>query len=85
MLLELAIVEALVGVSQNVDDDRDALLNVFKTALAKFNPNASFGINGEPLYDCLCLIQRAKYKRAPEDLTVDLVDWAWPIENIEDN
>ena len=85
VLLELAIVEALVGVSQDVDHDRDALLNVFKTALEKFNPNAPFGANGEPLFDCLCLIQRAKYKRVPEDLTVDLIDWAWPIEDTEEN
>ncbi|MCF7987379.1 MAG: hypothetical protein K9L60_07425 [Methylovulum sp.] len=84
LLLELAIVEALVRAPEDVDHDREALLDTFKTALEKFNPNAPFGADGEPLYDCLCLIQRAKYKRVPEDLTVDLITTAWPIDNNED-
>ena len=83
VLLELSILEALVGASEHVDYDRDSLLNVFKTALEKFNPNAPFGADEEPLYDCLCLIQRAKYQRAPEDLTLDLIDLAWPTEDTD--
>lgn len=77
LLIELALLEALTLAEEGYADDRDTLLETFATALAKFNPLLPLGTNGEPLMDCICLMQRAKYKRNPENLTSALVARAW--------
>ena len=41
------------------------------------NPDAPFGANGEPLRDCIRLIQRAKFKKYPVDLTLNVAEVAW--------
>ena len=76
-LLEVAIVEALVGTSAEVDETEDRLLSTFARALGKFNPNAPFGANDEPLRECIRLIQRPKFKKYPVDLTSVIADVAW--------
>lgn len=77
LLVELALLEALALAEEGYADDRDALLFTFATALAKFNPLLPLGNNGEPLVDCICLMQRAKYKRNPESLTSALIELTW--------
>lgn len=77
VFVELAILEALVFCDEGYADDPNALLATFATALAKFNPLLPFGANGEPLMDCICLMQRAKYKRYPQNLSDALVESAW--------
>lgn len=80
LLIELALLEALALAGDGYADDRDTLLDTFANALAKFNPLLPLGSAGEPLMDCICLIQRAKYKRTPENLTTALVTQAWSEE-----
>lgn len=77
LLIELALLEALALAEEGYAEDRDVLLETFATALAKFNPLLPLGSNGEPLADCICLMQRAKYKRHPENLTTELIEQAW--------
>ena len=69
LLLELAIVESLVGTTDEMDEDKELMLDIFFNALSKFNPDTSFGANYEPLRDCIRLVQRAKFKHYPADLT----------------
>lgn len=77
LLLELAIVESLVGTTGEFDEDEALLLDVFSAALSKFNPDAAFGGNDEPLRDCIRLVQRAKFKHYPADLTSNVAAIAW--------
>ncbi|WP_425916448.1 hypothetical protein [Pseudomonas sp. GWSMS-1] len=77
LLIELALLEALALAEEGYADDRDALLQTFANALAKFNPLLPLGSDGEPLMDCIYLMQRAKYKRNPENLTTALITRAW--------
>jgi len=77
LFIELALLEALALAEEGYADDREALLETFAKALAKFNPLLPLGSAGEPLVDCICLMQRAKYKRTPENLTAALVARAW--------
>lgn len=77
LFIELALLEALALADEGYADDHDALLETFATALAKFNPLLPLGTTGEPLMDCICLMQRAKYKHNPENLTDALVALAW--------
>lgn len=77
LFIELALLEALALAEENYADDRETLLHTFSEALAKFNPNMPLGSAGEPLSECICLMQRAKYKRNPENLTSALIDLAW--------
>lgn len=77
LLIELALLEALALAEDGYADDRDALLETFASALAKFNPLLPLGSEGETLADCICLMQRAKYKRNPENLTNELVAQTW--------
>ena len=81
LLLELAIVESLVGSTDDDDENEDILLDTFSAALGKFNPDAPFGANDEPLRDCIRLVQRAKFKHYPADLTSDVAAIAWGEEN----
>lgn len=76
-LIELAILEELALASEGYADNREELLELFACALNKFNPMTPVGKNGEPLSDCISLIQRAKYKRFPENITVALIEKAW--------
>lgn len=76
-LLELAIVESLVGTTEDFDESEELLLEKFAIALKKFNADAPFGINGESLRDCIRLVQRAKFKKYPTDLTPDVAAIAW--------
>ncbi|MWK54662.1 hypothetical protein GO594_01610 [Pseudomonas otitidis] len=76
-LLELAILEELIFAPESYADDREALLELFARALNRFNPSSLVGENGEPLSDCICLMQRAKYKRFPENITDELIKLAW--------
>lgn len=78
LLIELALLEALALAEEGYADERDSLLDTFANALAKFNPLLPLGTAGEPLLDCICLIQRAKYKRTPENLSEALIQKAWP-------
>lgn len=80
LLIELALLEALALADENYADDRDALLQTFANALGKFNPLLPLGSEGEPLQDCICLMQRAKHKRNPENLTTALIAQAWSEE-----
>ncbi|MBA1265259.1 hypothetical protein [Stutzerimonas stutzeri] len=80
LFIELALLEALALAEEGYADDREALLYTFSDALAKFNPLMPLGSAGEPLIDCICLIQRAKRKRNPENLTSALIDLAWSTE-----
>lgn len=84
LLLELAIVESLVGTTDEFDEDEDLLLDTFSAALNKFNPDAPFGANDEPLRDCIRLVQRAKFKHYPADLTADVASIAWGEETEEE-
>ena len=77
LFIELALLEALALAEENYADDREILLQTFAEALAKFNPKMPLGSAGEPLSECVCLMQRAKYKRNPENLTSALIDLAW--------
>lgn len=77
LLIELALLEALALAEKGYADDRGALLETFANALAKFNPLLPLGSAGEPLMDCICLMQRAKHKRNPENLTTALVKQTW--------
>lgn len=77
LLLELAIVKSLIGTDEHVDGDEDLLIGIFAEALRKFNPNASFGAEDEPLSDCIRLAQRAKFKHHPTDLTEKMCEEAW--------
>lgn len=77
LFIELALLEALALAEENYADDREVLLHTFSEALAKFNPRMPLGSAGEPLSECICLMQRAKYKRNPENLTSALIDLAW--------
>ncbi|MBP64044.1 hypothetical protein [Stutzerimonas stutzeri] len=77
LFIELALLEALALAEENYADDREILLQTFSEALAKFNPKMPLGSAGEPLSECVCLMQRAKYKRNPENLTSALIDLAW--------
>lgn len=77
LLIELAVLEALALAEKGYADDRDTLLDTFSAALGKFNPQMPLGTAGEPLTDCVCLMQRAKHKRNPENLTSALIDLAW--------
>lgn len=77
-LVELAILEELVFAEQGYADDQNELLKLFARALNKFNPSSPMGEDGEPLSDCISLIQRAKYKRYPENITNDLIERTWP-------
>jgi hypothetical protein len=77
ILLELAIVEALVGTTDEVDQSNEQLLALFSEALHKFNPDTPFGANNEPLRDCIRLVQRAKYKHYPVDITQEVIEYAW--------
>lgn len=77
VLIEMTLLEALALADDGYADDQNALLEAFATALAKFNPQLPLGINGEPLMDCICLMQRAKYKHYPENLTDALIELAW--------
>jgi len=77
LLLELAIVESLVGTTDMFDEDEEHLLDTFAAALSKFNPDAPFGANGEPLRDCIRLVQRAKFKHYPSDQTELLALRTW--------
>ena len=77
LFIELALLEALALAEENYADDREILLHTFSEALAKFNPKMPLGSAGEPLSECICLMQRAKYKRNPENLTSALIDLAW--------
>jgi len=79
-LLEVAIVESLVGTTDDFDQNEDLLLETFGMALRKFNADAPFGANGEPLRDCIRLIQRAKFKKYPADLTSDVAAIAWGLK-----
>ena len=83
LLLELAIVESLVGTTDEDDEDENLLLDTFAAALSKFNPDAPFGANDEPLRDCIRLVQRAKFKHYPADLTSDVAAIAWGEDNEE--
>ena len=65
------------------DEDEELLLDTFAAALCKFNPDAPFGANGEPLRNCIRLVQRAKFKQYPVDLTSDAAAIAWD-EEIEE-
>ncbi|WP_161867540.1 hypothetical protein [Pseudomonas yangonensis] len=76
-LIELAILEELALAPENYADDREELLKLFAHALNKFNPMTPVGENGESLSDCISLIQRAKYKRFPENITQALIEKAW--------
>lgn len=76
-LIEMALLEALALAEEGYADDQNLLLEVFAAALAKFNPQLALGINGEPLMDCICLMQRAKYKHYPENMTDTLIALAW--------
>lgn len=78
LLIELALLEALALAEEGYADDRDALLQTFANALAKFNPLLPLGSDGEPLMDCICLVQRAKHKRNPENITEQLIEDTWP-------
>lgn len=77
LFIELALLEALALAEEGYADDRDALLQTFANALAKFNPQLPLGSNGEPLVDCICLMQRAKHKRNPENITEQLIEKSW--------
>ncbi len=77
LFIELALLEALALAEEHYADDREILLHTFAEALAKFNPKMPLGSAGEPLSECICLMQRAKYKRNPENLTSALIDLAW--------
>ncbi len=77
LFIELALLEALALAEENYADDREILLQTFSEALAKFNPKMPLGSAGEPLSECVCLMQRAKYKRNPENLTSALINLAW--------
>jgi hypothetical protein len=77
MLIELALLEALAFSAPDYASDREQLLATFALALSKFNPAMPLGSEGEPLEDCISLIQRAKYKHSPENLTDALIDLAW--------
>lgn len=77
VLIEMALLEALALADEGYADDQDALLATFAAALAKFNPLLPLGVHGEPLEDCICLMQRAKYKHYPENLTDALIELAW--------
>ncbi len=77
LFIELALLEALALAEKNYADDREILLHAFSEALSKFNPKMPLGSAGEPLSECICLMQRAKYKRNPENLTSALIDLAW--------
>jgi len=77
LFIELALLEALALAEKNYADDREILLHAFSEALSKFNPKLPLGSAGEPLSECICLMQRAKYKRNPENLTSALIDLAW--------
>lgn len=77
-LLELAILEELALARSSYAGDQGELLALFARALSKFNPMVPLGENGEPLADCISLIQRAKYKRFPENITEALIEQAWP-------
>lgn len=78
LLIELAIMESLVLSPEGYAADQDMLLDAFATGLSRFNPLLPLGCNGEPLMDCINLIQRAKYKRFPMNITQDLIAVAWP-------
>lgn len=78
LLIELAIMEAIAFTLEGYAANRDELLETFASALSKFNPLMPLGTNGEPLMDCICLMQRAKYKRYPENITEELIECAWP-------
>lgn len=77
LFIELALLEALALAEKSYADDREILLHTFSEALSKFNPKMPLGSAGEPLSECICLMQRAKYKRNPENLTSALIDLAW--------
>lgn len=77
LLIELALLEALALAEEGYGDDRENLLHTFSGALAKFNRQMPLGCKGEPLADCICLMQRGKYKRYPEDLTTALIEQSW--------
>lgn len=77
LFIELALLEALALAEEGYADDRDALLETFANALAKFNPQLLLGSDGQPLVDCICLMQRAKYKRNPENITEQLIEKSW--------
>lgn len=78
LLIELALLEALALAEDGYADDRDALLQTFANALGKFNPLLPLGSEGEPLQDCICLMQRAKHKRNPENITEAVIQKSWP-------
>ncbi len=78
LFIELALLEALALAEEGYADNRETLLHTFGDALAKFNPQMPLGSAGEPLADCICLMQRAKYKRNPENVTSELIEHAWP-------
>jgi hypothetical protein len=78
MLIELALLEALAFSAPDYASDREQLLATFAMALGKFNPAMPLGSEGEPLLDCISLIQRAKHKHSPENLTGALIELAWP-------
>lgn len=77
LFIELALLEALALAEEGYADDRENLLHTFSGALAKFNPQMPLGSTRESLADCICLMQRAKYKRYPEDLTTALIEKSW--------
>lgn len=76
-LLELSILEELIFAPAGYADDREELLGLFARALNRFNPETPVGENDERLSECICLMQRAKYKRFPENITEELIDRAW--------
>jgi len=84
VLLELAIVESLVGTTAEFDENEYLLLETISSALRKFNPNAAFGSNSEPLLECIRLVQRPKFKQYPIDLTSKLATIAWKMEILFD-
>lgn len=76
-LIEMALLEAIALADKDYADNQDTLIETFAAALSKFNPLLPLGVEGEPLKECICLMQRAKFKHHPENLSELLVDLAW--------
>lgn len=80
MMLEIAIVEALVQCQDLQLGRRSSIVKVFSLALSKFNPQMALGVEGETLIDSVVLLW-AGSDGVAVDLAAEVKELCW--ENID--
>lgn len=77
MMLEIAIIEALVSFQHKQTGRRSTIVNIFAAALQKFNPYMPIGTEHELLHESFVLLW-ADTTGEVQDLAEEIAQLAWP-------